>query len=822
MKANLISQIIARASKPVSRHSLKLIRCLLFLVAFCATGSRTVGQGANPLTSIVSSFDKHRKEIMQEKLFLHIDRPSYVSGETMWLKLYNLDGTLHQPLDLSKVAYVEVLDTANQPVLQAKIALREGIGHGSFVLPLTLASGNYNVRAYTSWMKNFSPDFYFEQPVTIVNTFTNLGLKPVKDTAAFALQFFPEGGHLVSGVESKVAFKAVDQKTGKGLNCEGEVVNQEGEVVARFRTLKFGMGSFLFTPADNQTYTALVKMPLRGAMLTQALPAASAHGYAVQVEDASATDLKVTVQATSQQAEPVYLLGHARQMIAVAEAGMLAGGKASFTVKKAALADGITHFTAFNALKKPVSERLYFKRPATKLEIEAKAEKSYFNTRDKVTLELLTTAGAGKATPANLSMAVYRLDQLPTVATPADISSFIWLTSDLKGTIENPAYYLTATGPEADEALDNLMLTHGWSRFRWEDVLADKTPAFAFAPEYDGHFIRGKVTHKVTDGPAPGVTAYLAAPGRHVRHYNATSSADGTIQFEVKDFFGPKEIVVQTNTLHDSSYQLQVLSPFSEQYSFTKLPAFAVSARQEQELVQRHLEVQVQQAFYEDKQHIFRTPGVDSTAFFGTPAERYLLDDYTRFKQLEEVLHEYVTAVRARKRRGDYHLTVLDRPGNTIFADNPLVLLDGVPVFDMNKAMAIDPLKLQKLEVVAEKYFHGPMVYKGIVSLSTYQGDLEGFQLDPRSLLLEYEGLQLQREFYAPAYASEPEQRSRLADQRKLLHWAPDIATGENGKATLEFSTSDQAGTYLVVLQGISKAGLAGSKIFSIEVKQPL
>ncbi|MFT2007995.1 hypothetical protein ACMA1I_04910 [Pontibacter sp. 13R65] len=816
----VINRYKTETQQCVRQRAINRLVSLLVFVVVCASGFTASGQ-ADPLKTLVASFDTYRQQALQEKIFLHIDRPLYVAGETMWFKTYYLDGSLHQPLDLSKIAYVEVLDSENQPVLQGKIALRKGLGNGSFELPFDLNSGNYKVRAYTNWMKNFSPAFYFEQPVTIINTFKNAGLKPVTDTA-YAIQFFPEGGNLVNGIQSKVAFKVTE--AGKGIACEGEVVDQDGHVLAQFQTLKFGMGTFVFQPEQGKQYTALVKMPQKRQVMQQALPTAQEQGYVLQVGDASATELKIKVTATSRQVEPVYLLGHARQIIAVAETDALRNGETVFTVNKAALPEGITHLTLFNSQKQPVCERLYFKRPATKLEIAAQTAKSFYGTREKVSLELqTTTSGTGAATAANLSLAVYRLDQLPSAATtPADIRTYLWLSSDLKGTIEQPAFYFAETGPAANEALDNLMLTHGWSRFRWEDVLTRTPAAISFAPEYDGHLITGKITHKVTDSPAPGITAYLAAPGRHVRHYSATSASDGTIQFEAKDFYGPKEIVVQSNTLQDSSYQLQILSPFSDKFSFTRLPAFAITDRLQPEIAQRHLEVQLQHAYFSEKQQMFRSPEIDSTAFYGEPDERYLLDEFTRFKQLEEVLHEFVTAVRARKRRGDYQLTVLDRPGNTIFADNPLVLLDGVPVFDMNKVMAIDPLTIQKLEVMAKKYYHGPRVYKGIMSLSTYKGDLGTFKLDPRSLLLEYEGQQLQREFYAPAYATAEVQQSRLADRRNLLHWAPNLIAGTDGKVSVEFYTADQPGTYLVVLQGINQFGVAGSKVFSFEVKQAL
>jgi hypothetical protein len=151
-----------------------------------------------------------------------------------------------------------------------------------------------------------------------------------------------------------------------------------------------------------------------------------------------------------------------------------------------------------------------------------------------------------------------------------------------------------------------------------------------------------------------------------------------------------------------------------------------------------------------------------------------------------------------------------------------MVLLDGVPVFNIDKIMAFDPLKVKKLDVVTSRYFHGPLVYDGLVSYTTYTGDLAGFELDSRSLLQAYEGLQQQREFYAPRYETEEQQRSRLADFRNLLYWAPEVRLEANQNGTVNFYTSDQVGTYLVVIQGITENGVPGSQVATFRVEQPL
>ena len=161
-----------------------------------------------------------------------------------------------------------------------------------------------------------------------------------------------------------------------------------------------------------------------------------------------------------------------------------------------------------------------------------------------------------------------------------------------------------------------------------------------------------------------------------------------------------------------------------------------------------------------------------------------MLDKYTRFKVLEEVLREYVPGVIVRIRKDGFHLLVVDALNHTVLQENPMVLLDGLPVFNINKIMAMNPLKIRKLEVIDGRYFHGSAIYNGIVSFTTYKGDLEGFPLDAHALVQEYEGMQRQREFYAPRYDTPEAQKSRLPDLRNLLYWNPDISdqhSGENG-----------------------------------------
>jgi hypothetical protein len=391
------------------------------------------------------------------------------------------------------------------------------------------------------------------------------------------------------------------------------------------------------------------------------------------------------------------------------------------------------------------------------------------------------------------------------------------LTSDLKGTIESPQSYLDDAGGTADrEPVDNLMLTHGWSRFHWEEIARKEDPALRFSPEYGGHILRGKVMN-AAGAASGGVSTYLSTPGKNSPLYVARSNEEGIVQYEMKDFYGPRKIIIQTNTEVDTTQRFEIMSPYSETFSAYRFPEFDLSEGLKNPISRRSLNMQLQNIFFEKNIRII-TPAMDSIPFYGKPDEKYLLDDFTRFPTMEEVMREYVPGVMVRKRKEKFHYIIVDRISNTLFRDNPLVLLDGVPVFDINKIMNYDPRKVRKLDVITRKYFLGNLSFSGIVSYTTYQGNLRDFELDPHAFSTNYEGLQLEREFYSPRYENQQQHESRVSDARDLLYWSPSLKTNRLGKQQLEFYSSDVPGKYVAVVQGITKNGKPGSASFTFQV----
>jgi hypothetical protein len=778
--------------------------CAGLLLSLASSNVFSQNENINQLTH---QFQQSQLQSFQEKVFVHTDKQFYVAGETIWFKLYDVDGYEHKPFTHTKVAYVEVVGKDQKPILQARVAIDSGVGYGSLQIPSFTNSGNYKFRAYTNWMKNFSPDFYYAQQLTIINTLRTTPINDGIQKKGYAVQFFPEGGNLVSGLPSKIAFKVTSQN-GESISCSGVVINDKKDTVIAFKTLRFGTGAFSLTPENDESYYAVLK--INDSVIIQKLPEAFKKGYTMSVADNDDRTIKVTVRCSEKSATmPVYLVVHTRQIIKSAQVNNLNQGETSFTVGKEILGDGISHFTVFDFERKPLCERLYFKRPTNALIIQARTDQVNYQQRKKVNVDMLTTDISGHALPGNLSAAVVLIDSLQSIS-QVNIINYLLLTSDLNGKIESPEYFFENSEPETKEAADNLMLTQGWSRFKWEDVVGHKTPAFEYLPETEGPLINGTVTDKITGQPLQHVTTFLSVPGNRFELGTAISNSTGAVRFNMNRFYGKTDIILQTNKLKDSSYRIEITNPFSDKFSTPAADLF-FSKKWEHLLLEHSINAQVENSYLTDKKRHYATPeNNDSTSFYGKPTLHFNLDDYTRFPTMEEVMREYVNDVRVRKEADKFNFRVRDILFNIYFEDEPLLLIDGVPVHNATKVISLDPLKIKSIDVVSHRFYKGAVITDGIVSYKTYNGDLAGYQLDPGAVVLEYEGLQKQKEFYSPVYQNNDEINSRIPDFRNVLSWSPEIKTNAKGKSSFSFYTSDLRGNYTIIIQGLTAQGLPG------------
>lgn len=786
-----------------------LFSLILALAISAAMHSTAFAQSG--LDDLTAAFKAYRANHYSEKMYLRTDRGLYLTGETVWFKIYCTDGTTHKPSGLSKIAYVELIKDSLESVIKEVIPLHNGAGSGSFYLPTTLKSGNYTLRAYTRWMRNFDEAFFFHRTITVINPFRRLGLTRHKKAILSDLAFYPEGGNLLVGQKGMVAFKGTDQY-GKGMVFKGWLTDHEGNKVLEFRPLHAGIGTFTFTPVRNASYIAHVTGP-DSIQRDFILPDARSQGLTLHVESGE-NQIRIEITASPEAGKTAKLFVHTRNRIQAFSELDMSRGSAVFTLDKAKLNPGITHITIFDARGNPACERLVFIRPGELMNIQITPEKGTYKTRENVRLRINTVL-SGIPAGRELSVSVFRYDKLY----PDDgnnMVNYLYLNSEVKGRIEDPGYYFGDTR-EATSAVDHLMLTHGWRRFNWDEILRARSKAPRVIPEYRNMIISGTLTDKATGHPVNDTLVYLSSPGKFLQTYVSKTDSTGKVYFELRNLFGNRQILLQTQYKPADGYTLHLDPVFSN--TPIRFPPAEAEINPEWESLIRQLSIsmQVKNAYIENLPKQSATLP-DTSLFYGEPDERYYLDDFTRFPVMEEVMREYVHGVLVRRHRGHFQFKVIDPENDNIFSKSPFILLDGVPVFQTDMIMEYDPKKVERIDVLTRKYILGEKVSHGIVSYTTYEGNLAGFDISDADLVMFIDGLQSKRTFYSPHYDSPGTLVSRIPDYRNLLYWNPDLTIDRNGISLVEFFSSDEPGTYKIVVEGITPEGIPGYAETFIEI----
>jgi hypothetical protein len=750
--------------------------------------------------SIEKKFNDYRSKALIEKIYVHMDRPYYLTGETVWFKVYKVDGSFHRPNDVSKVVYVELVDLSGTVHIQSKILIdNDGNGVGSFSLSSELRTGNYRVMAYTNWMKNFDQCYYFSEGVEIINPFRSLEGSDVVMNKEYDIQFFPEGGHLVNGQNSRIGFRATDDK-GMGFDFSGFIVNSNNDTIVGFKPDRFGLGSFYLKPEKGIKYKGIVKF-INSPSIERSMPETLDRGYTMEVKDTINNRIKVTIRGEAlTDKEPIYLFVHSKNIISFTGSQNINEGSASFLINKDSVNDGVSHFTAFDQMIRPVCERLYFKKLKNSSTNKIQLNKQVFATREKVNLSIASPE------ESNISISVYRIDSIRSME-HSNITSHLNLMSDLNTRMERPDYYFSDSVTQVQ--LDNLMMAHEWRKFKWETIIGSDSLVLDFVvPEIEGHLMKGVVRQKVSGDPIGGINVFGSVPAI-AQFKTTTTNEKGEFSF-VLDYTGVENIILQTI---ENNIVIEVVNPLIMRTSTLSHDKFVFSDTQLKELQMRSIHMQVQNVFEQvDKIPAFEKSVI--TAFYGNPDKVYYLDDYTRFPTMEEVLREYVPEVSVRKNRGKYQIFLRNLETNTPLSGEPLILLNGVPIFDKNKLMELDPLQIDKLEIITRPYYFPNAIFDGVISFSSYSSRKIDSPLDS-VMTINYKNYDAPHEFIMPEF-----EVSTIPDVRHLLYWNPEVNINSNEEVELEFYTSDVAGTYVVKVNGITKQGLPLSNSLMFEVKQ--
>lgn len=793
-----------------------------------------------------------------EKVYLHFDKPYYAAGDTIYFKAYVTDGAKHELSAWSEVLNTELINSRDKIVRAIKLQLTNGLGWGTFVLADTLSGGNYHVRAYTNWMRNAGSDYFFDQVIAIGSP---LGTKvpeggsiDAKTTQAGTatlnksdVQFLPEGGNMLAGVKTRIAIKAV-APGGFGTEIKGTVIDNENKPVSTFATAHLGMGVFDLAPAAGKTYKANITFA-DGSVTTMDLPKAGDEGYQLNVDNNDVGIIKINVAGGKQNPlDKITLVGQCGGVVYFS-AKSTDGGKFSFTVSKKEFPTGVVQFTLFNSNGRPLNERLVFVNNNDQLNLDVSTEQTAFASRHKVRVAIQAKNKLNQPAFGNFSVAVTDEGKVPVnEANENSILSKLLLTSELKGYIEQPNYYFTNVTDKTAADLDALMLTQGYHRFEWKQVLANSTQQLTYQAE-KALEIAGEV--KKGSKPLANQKVTLFAKSQTSFFKDTLTDANGRFVFKNLVFADSTKFVVQAKVSRGQDNVVLTVDTPSVPAILHLLPAGNNAVGDDKggngayeidmsAYMQNSRQFNMEQQKYGINKHplllkevtVKDKKGPDQFEHSqnfngkGTADQVITAKDFETLAcgRLTECLRAKLTNIvfkdgymYVRK------LSALDPLSTVEFKDPMKVIIDGT----MQEAQAnlldnINTGDIESVEVLDN--MHSTAIYGSqgsagliIITLKRARKVNNYYHYSPGVVTYTPKGFYLAKEFYSPKYDN-PHTNQEMADLRSTIYWNPTIVTDKDGKAAIEFFNADGKGTYRVVVEGIDAEGNLGRQVYRYKV----
>ncbi|MBS1529605.1 MAG: carboxypeptidase regulatory-like domain-containing protein [Bacteroidetes bacterium] len=796
--------------------------------------SMEMSAGQDVLLAKLDSFSAVRQT---EKAYLQFDKPYYAAGDTMYFKAYVTMGERHVPSQISGVLHVDLINTKNKIDQSFKLQITNGIAWGDFALPDSLPKGNYRLRAWTQWMRN-DPGGFFEKAIPI-GSLQNSRV-PESNTAKAAtgkpdVQFFPEGGTIVTGIRSRVAFKAIGP-SGLGVNVKGNITDNDNKLITSFTSAHLGMGSFELTPEPGKTYKAKLSFA-DGTTQTIDLPKAEEKGITLSVNNDAIPLAKVRITANDayfkENKGKDYTLLIYSGGIATTVDCTLDSTVTVLDILKRKLFTGVATITIFSPNNEPLCERLIFVQNYDQLSLNVSTDKGQYAPREKVALKLSAKTRADSAATGHFSVAVTDESKVPNDGnSETTILTDLLLTSDLKGYIEQPNYYFDHINDTTTRNLDVVMLTHGYRRFEWKEILNSNQPAITYQPEHDLS-ISGTVKTLLGKPVAKGTVSLITYMGGPVP--SQTTDGKGNFKFSSLDFTDTVRFVLQAVTDKGKNSTQISLSKTEDEPPVTAQTFLANDTSGNlASYLQNHKEQWDQYAKYglpggrllkevKIKAVIHKDDNYPSSSLLGPGHADQVMhaDEIGKYGgQLSDILNGRLIGVGFRnKALGPGGIPYLSSPPG--MGGHMLIVIDGEVTQD-SSINIINPQSVETVEVLrfASTSIYGMQGGNGVIIITTKQGK----GLDPKDIVskgvlpVTIQGFYKARQFYAPKY-EHPDDYASHKDLRSTVYWQPDVATDKDGNAEISFYNADGKGDYRVVVEGIDEKGNIGRTVYRYRVE---
>lgn len=761
-----------------------------------------------------------KKPILFEKLYVHVDRELYAPGDIIWLKVYQVSGITHKLNTNLRNIFVQLISEDGKVVKDRLLFSKGGQANGEFQTQ-GLANGMYTIRATTKYLEHFGEEAFFHKKIWIISSFksinslsqVDLSEKDKDREAKLDVCFLPEGGNMVLNATNTVAFKAIDQK-GKGIAVSGKIINESGDTITSFVTSYLGMGKLMMMPEEGVNYYATID---QHPELKIPLPKGRDKGFGLNykmMDEVMMFEVLVNMNE-GEFPEFYFVASHKGTVLFHKKIAMVESTKA-IKVSKNLFPEGISKITLLDTTLNPIAERLIFVDNGKGDLLSLQVNQKEFNPREEVKIDVNALLEPGDSIKSTLSVTVVNKNYLSTGENSQNIKSYLLLDSDLKGGIESPAaYFVDDQFHTSAEKMDLLMLVQGWRSYVWDDVVQTARPSLADWNDA-GLNISGYVKKILWKAPVPEAEVSMDYVFRNFRIGKTTTDKDGRFSFKhtylvdtlavminartkhgtrnaeiVLDPLPVKDSVISPDLLKKACFDIDLNLNFKRDNSFRQLtelefnPVKGAILLEGVDVVQRKSEA--------IKRSLGEYPWADNTLVV-TPADY----SYT-------YLFDYI----------DAKVTSLVHSGDEVMFKNRPVkfMLDGMKT-DLRELLTVRMNEIDVIDILEPGYKRAFQVDElGVVS---DVGLIAVYRKNPAKINIDYldvkgrkipdlMGFDSPASYYSPKYTLE-NIGSPKPDYRPTLYWNPEVRL-ENGKATLNFFTSDEITDYVVYMEGISMGG---------------
>ncbi|MEZ4792021.1 MAG: hypothetical protein R2783_00645 [Gelidibacter sp.] len=785
--------------------------------------AQEISQKETLLEAYTSYFDTER-----ETIYLHFNKNVFITQEPIWFKGYVYDKKNGQPFINTTNVYVALYDTEGNEIRNKLFFAQNGTFSGSFDNQNELKSGNYFIRAYTNWMNNFEEDeSYVSKAIQIINP------ESVPDKGSLApmtehdLQFLPEGGHLVSNVNNTIGFKITDCAA-QGIIIEGTVLNSKQETVANFKSNKLGMGKFDLMVKREDTYTA--HYAIEGKEYSITLPKSEPEGFAIAVNNYTNAKMAYvslkTNEATlqSEANKTYYLVISQNNKVSVVDIDInTLKTENTIPIPTANLASGINTITLFDDQLHPLLERLIFNYTENSF-----LKSSIYSTKtanDSLSIHIKTSQKDNSPISTNLSIAILPQTSV-AYSNREDIISAFMLEPYINGDVQDPGYYFEDIDRLKTYNLDLLLLTQGWSKYKWENI---KNGAQALTHLFDvGLTVRG-----IANIPKTNRQGYYVQMFSIPNHLNEQASIEDDNHFYFKNFY-LKDSAQINFTVYRDGIKIDKIKPVLElegvNRQLTKHP-WQVKKTCAYHTVKNNGAINPMRILGNGKEQFLDTVNLSYVRIKDEDnlqyKKSYIANSYSKGIKIDSITKRYYNYVTdiinahgfvVDQLPGAGQVRIKNRnPVSFLASNEPLLIVD-----DISYGHSYDVIYNMLLDDIDEIYIdpngngYGSQGSAGVIRIYKKKGAFakKGLQNNSSQEFTIKNGFSTEKEFYVPEFYMQSK-----ADFLRYgtIDWKSNIITDAKGNATYKIYDNGFKEA-IMILQGFSADGKLLSEIKEIKL----